>query len=133
GGTGAGGREGGPAASADGAKKSSAPTAAATRLRRSRILLAPPPLGCTRLVRMIMYVRVGGSIQTAVPVNPVWPTEFIGKNGAISPENDEDTSQPRLRTPSGWGERCHIICTVDAFKMRLPSSSPSLTSMRQIR
>src|SRR5438034_8146260 len=68
-----------------------------------------------------MYVRVGGSIQTAVPVNPVWPTEFTGKNGDISPENDDDTSQPSVRTPSGWGERCHINWTVDALRTRLPS------------
>src|SRR5687767_15113829 len=79
----------GASAAASGAKtggvgtpNSAVPTAAATRTRNSRIREALPPLGCTRLVRRIMYVRVAGSIQIDVPVNPVWPTEPIGKNGA---------------------------------------------------
>src|SRR5262245_60438100 len=61
--------------------KSAAPAAAVTRVRNSRIAAAPPPAGCTRFVRMSRYERLRGSIQTEVPVNPVWPTAPSGKNG----------------------------------------------------
>src|SRR5262249_52183804 len=58
-----------------------APTAAATRTRRSRIFAAPPPLGCTRFVSSTRYTLVVGSIITEVPVKPVWITDSAGKNG----------------------------------------------------
>src|SRR6185503_15845023 len=60
-------------------RKSAAAAAAATRVRSSRTLLPPPPLGWTRFVRTIRYVREGGSIQTEVPVNPRCPTASGGK------------------------------------------------------
>src|SRR5213594_896042 len=90
---------------------SAAPAAAATRARSSRILVPPPPLGCTRLVRRIRYEREGGSIQTEVPVKPRWPTESGGKNGDAVSENVLEMSQPSARLALPSGERAHIIAT----------------------
>ena len=113
--------------------KRAALAAAATRVRRSRMALAPPPLGCTRLVRRIRYERVGGSIQTEVPVKPRCPTDSGGKYGDAVREKALDTSQPSARLPLPSGERSSIVAIVVDLNTRLPSSVPAPTSMRQIR
>ena len=46
----------------------------------------PCPSGWTRLERRMTNVRELGSIQSEVPVNPVWPKEPGGKR---SPRGDE--------------------------------------------
>ena len=55
--------------------------------RRARNgVTSPDPSGCTRLARDTMYIRVAGSIQSDVPVKPVWPNEPSGNS---SPRFDE--------------------------------------------
>ncbi len=68
-----------------------------------------------------------------MPVKPVWPTEPGGKNGAHTVAYCEVMSQPSARVPRPSEERVHISSTVDAFRMRWPSSVPPLTSMRVMR
>ena len=75
-------------------------TPSATRRRTSRIALFSR-VGCTRFVsRMIKSSRVG-SIQTEVPVNPVWPNE-VGESKLPAELPFEGVSQPNARLlPSG--------------------------------
>src|SRR5262249_56087400 len=87
---------------------SAALAAAATRERSSRTLLAPPPLGCTRLVNTIRYDRLAGFIQTEVPVKPRWPTESAGKNGEVVTEKLLEMSRPRARLPLPSTHPFHI-------------------------
>src|SRR5260221_6936445 len=42
--------------------------------------MLPWPSGCTRLERKIQNVSEKGSIQSDVPVNPVWPYEPSGNS-----------------------------------------------------
>ena len=56
----------------------------ATRARRG--VTSPVPSGCTRFDMKITNRPVAGSIQTDVPVNPVWPNDPIGSS---SPRLDE--------------------------------------------
>ena len=56
----------------------------ATRARSG--VTSPLPSGCTRFERKTTQVFVSGSIQSDVPVKPVWPNE---PSGSSSPRFDE--------------------------------------------
>ncbi len=68
----------------------------ATRARSG--VTSPRPSGCTRFDRNTTNTRVAGSIQSDVPVNPVWPNDPSGSNSPRLAEYDESMSQPRPRT-----------------------------------
>ncbi|OPZ06983.1 MAG: hypothetical protein BWZ10_02923 [candidate division BRC1 bacterium ADurb.BinA364] len=50
-------------------------TVARWKLRRASLAEAPPRAGCAELVRSTAAIRLSGSIQSEVPVKPVWPNE----------------------------------------------------------
>ena len=56
----------------------------ATRARSG--VTSPLPSGWTRLDRNTTNIRVTGSIQSDVPVKPVWPKEPIGSSSPRLPE-----------------------------------------------
>ncbi len=102
----------------------------ATRARSG--VTSPLPSGCTRLERKITKVRVNGSIQIEVPVNPVWPNDPIGSSSPRLPEKLESMSQPRPRTavmPSGVAGRA-ILATVSGDSTRAPFHWPPPSTMR---
>ena len=56
---------------------------------------SPLPSGWTRLLRKITAVWLSGSIQSDVPVKPVWPKPVPGRNPSPRlPEYGVRTSQP---------------------------------------
>src|SRR2546425_8340135 len=82
----------------------------------------------------MMNVWLEGSIQTEVPVKPVWPNDPSGKSSPRGAEYIESMSQPRPRTVGLHGGLCGVVifCTVAAAKMRLPfGPTPPANIMRQ--
>ena len=76
---------------------------------------------------------LSGSIITEVPVKPVWLTDSGGKNGMSERAKTEDTSQPRPRLPLPSAVRVHMLRTVSALRMRVPSRAPPASIIRQMR
>src|SRR2546426_8149738 len=82
----------------------------------------------------MMNVWLEGSIQTEVPVKPVWPNDPSGKSSPRGAEYIESMSQPRPRTVGLHGGLCGVVifCTVAAAKMRLPfGPTPPANIIRQ--
>src|SRR2546426_1505815 len=82
----------------------------------------------------MMNVWLEGSIQTEVPVKPVWPNDPSGKSSPRGAEYIESMSQPRPRTVGLHGGLCGVVifCTMAAAKMRLPfGPTPPANIMRQ--
>jgi hypothetical protein len=61
------------------ASRPTASAASVPSVRRSG-LASPLPSGCTRLLKKIKNERAAGSIQTLVPVKPVWPNDAPAGN-----------------------------------------------------
>ena len=103
----------------------------ATRARSG--VTSPLPSGCTRFERNTTNTRVAGSIQSDVPVNPVWPNDPSGSNSPRFAEYDESRSQPSPRTfgsPAGVAGDV-MRATVSGDRMRVVPTAPPPSSMRQ--
>jgi hypothetical protein len=84
------------------------------------------PSGWTRFERKTTNVSLAGSIQSEVPVKPVWPNEPAGKRSPRLVEKDVCKSQPRPRAPpSSVTCRGRVIsATPSGERTRAPSYSP---------
>ena len=103
----------------------------ATRARSG--VTSPRPSGCTRFERNTTNTRDAGSIQSDVPVKPVWPNEPSGRNSPRFDEYDESTSQPRPRMlASPAGEAGAVMrSTASGESTRAVPTAPPSSSMRQ--
>ena len=102
----------------------------ATRARSG--VTSPLPSGWTRFDRNTTNISVAGSIQSDVPVKPVWPNDPIGSSSPRFEENDESTSQPSARVfgSSPGVDGLIIFSTPSGDRMRAPLCEPPFSSMR---
>src|SRR5260370_8934769 len=84
-----------------------AATAVATLARNE--IADPFARGWTALVKRMMYVCVVGSIQSEVPVNPVWPNDPTGSSSPRFDENGESISQPNPRRAVDVRGCCGVV------------------------
>jgi len=95
-------------------------TTVATRARSG--VTSPLPSGCTRLDRNTTKVCVSGSIQSDVPVKPVWPNDPIGSSSPRFDEKLESMSHPSPRTFGSPGALAGVVifATVSGARIRVP-------------
>ncbi len=122
----------GPRGGGGGSRRAEA-TTVATWPRRAVTL--PPPAGCTRLDRNTTNVSDAGSIQSEVPVKPVWPYEPTGNRSPRFEEYRESMSHPSPRRSARCGgvETRVIRVTVSGASRRTPSRAPPPSSIAQNR